>query len=71
MVLRFDLRMTEKSRLAMAAAAIKPRMITRNSAREFWPLMLGERRESTSDDIVADWHGKRKEEEVAVEMKVE
>lgn len=69
MVLRFDLRMTEKSRLAMAAAAIKPRMITRNNAREFWPFALGERRESTSDDIVADWHGKGKGREVGHEMR--
>lgn len=59
MVLRFNLRTTEKSRLATAAAAIKTRMITLSRARELLPFALGERRESTIDDMVADWHGEK------------
>lgn len=32
-----DLRITENSRLAMAAAAIRERITTLNRARDFWP----------------------------------
>lgn len=49
-----DLRITENSRLAMAAAAITVRMMTLNRAREFWPCLPPERSGSTSDDMIAD-----------------
>lgn len=70
-VVWFNLRITEKSRLEIAAAAIRPRITTRKSAREFCPLTLGERRESTSDDIVADWHGGRRWRKVVHKVKIE